>query len=170
VARTHRGPRLADQSQTARGTRAKEGEASREGSAPPHDPSTPPSRAPCTRSQEQSCPNRSRAWRPRARRRSSEHGGSGNSPPRHPANCRTTRTQTTTTGTPRRTYRLSPARRHHQQRRVLKGHRHLTDGEVVRVGLRPPVVQKRAEEGEVVLEARHAILPQNRVALAVPLD
>jgi hypothetical protein len=46
VARTRRGPRLADQSQTSRGTRAKEGEASREGSAPPHDPSTPPSRAP----------------------------------------------------------------------------------------------------------------------------
>jgi hypothetical protein len=39
-----------------------------------------------------------------------------------------------------------------------------------RVGLRPPVVQKRAEEGEVVLEARHAILPQNRIALVVPLD
>jgi hypothetical protein len=39
-----------------------------------------------------------------------------------------------------------------------------------RVGLRPPVVQERAEEGEVVLEARHAILPQNRIALVVPLD
>jgi hypothetical protein len=41
---------------------------------------------------------------------------------------------------------------------------------VERVGLRPPVVQKRAEEGEVVLEACHAILPQNCDALAVPLD
>jgi hypothetical protein len=41
---------------------------------------------------------------------------------------------------------------------------------VERVGLRPPVVQKRTEEGEVVLEVRHAILPQNRVALTVPLD
>jgi hypothetical protein len=41
---------------------------------------------------------------------------------------------------------------------------------VERVGLQPPVVQKRAKEGEVVLEARHAILPQNRVTLAVPLD
>jgi hypothetical protein len=38
------------------------------------------------------------------------------------------------------------------------------------VGLWPPVVQKRAEEGQVLLEACHAILPQNRVALAVPLD
>jgi hypothetical protein len=41
---------------------------------------------------------------------------------------------------------------------------------VERVGLRPPVVQKRAEEGEVVLEACHAILSKNRIALAVPLD
>jgi hypothetical protein len=41
---------------------------------------------------------------------------------------------------------------------------------VERVGLRPPVVQKRAEEGEVVLGACHAILPKNRVALAVLLD
>jgi hypothetical protein len=41
---------------------------------------------------------------------------------------------------------------------------------VERVCLRPPVVQKRAEEGEVVLEACHAILPKNRIALAVPLD
>jgi hypothetical protein len=48
----------------------------------------------------------------RACRRSSEHGGSGTSPPRHPANCRTTRTQTTTTGMPWRTCQLSPARRH----------------------------------------------------------
>jgi hypothetical protein len=30
---------------------------------------------------------------------------------------------------------------------------------VERVGFRPPVVQKRTEEGEVVLEACHAILP-----------
>jgi hypothetical protein len=43
-------------------------------------------------------------------------------------------------------------------------------GEVERVGLRTPVVQKHAEEGEVVLEAYHAILLKNRVALAVPLD
>jgi hypothetical protein len=57
VARTRRGPRLADQSQIARGTRAKEGEDNREGSTPPHDPSTPPSTTLCTRSQEQSCPN-----------------------------------------------------------------------------------------------------------------
>jgi hypothetical protein len=41
---------------------------------------------------------------------------------------------------------------------------------VKRVGLRPPVDQKRAEEGEVVLEACHAILPQNRVALAIFLN
>jgi hypothetical protein len=41
---------------------------------------------------------------------------------------------------------------------------------VERVGLRPVVVQKRAEEGEVVLEACHAILPKNRAALAVPLN
>jgi hypothetical protein len=41
---------------------------------------------------------------------------------------------------------------------------------VERVVLRPPVVQKRAEEGEVVLEACHAILLQNRIALVVPLD
>jgi hypothetical protein len=66
--------------------------------------------------------------------------------------------------------RLAPIRKTHQQRRNLKGHRHLANGEVERVGLRPPVVQKRAEEGEVVLEARYATLPQNRGALAVPLD
>jgi hypothetical protein len=66
--------------------------------------------------------------------------------------------------------RLALTRKAHQQRRVLKGHCHLADGEVERVGLRPPVVQKRAEEGEVVLEACHAILPYKRVALAVPLD
>jgi hypothetical protein len=41
---------------------------------------------------------------------------------------------------------------------------------VERVGLRPPVVHKRVEEGEVVLEACHVILPQNRIALADPLD
>jgi hypothetical protein len=39
---------------------------------------------------------------------------------------------------------------------------------VERVGRRPPVVQERAEEGEVVLELCHAILPRNRVALSVP--
>jgi hypothetical protein len=38
------------------------------------------------------------------------------------------------------------------------------------VGLRPPVIQKRAEEGEVVLEACHAKLLKNCIALAVPLD
>jgi hypothetical protein len=41
---------------------------------------------------------------------------------------------------------------------------------VERVGLQPPVVQKHDEEGEVVLEACHAILPKNRIALAVPPD
>jgi hypothetical protein len=66
--------------------------------------------------------------------------------------------------------RLALTRKARQQRRVLKGHRHLADGEMERVGLRPLVVQERAEEGEVVLEARHAILPQNRIALVVPLD
>jgi hypothetical protein len=66
--------------------------------------------------------------------------------------------------------RLALTRKAHQQQRVLKGHRHLADGEVERVGLRPSVVQKRAEEGEVVLEACHAILLKNHVALAVPLD
>jgi hypothetical protein len=55
--------------------------------------------------------------------------------------------------------RLALTRKVHQQQRVLKGLRHIADGEVERVGLRPPVVQKRAEEGEVVLEACHAILP-----------
>jgi hypothetical protein len=40
---------------------------------------------------------------------------------------------------------------------------------VERVGLRPPVIQKRAE-GEVVMEVCHAILLQNRITLAVPLD
>jgi hypothetical protein len=38
------------------------------------------------------------------------------------------------------------------------------------VDLRPPVVQKRAEEGEVKLEVCHAILPRNSVAQAVSLD
>jgi hypothetical protein len=71
-----------------------------------------PRAQPCMRSQEHSCPNWCGARRPRARRRSSEYRGSSTSSLRHPANCRTTRTQTATTGTPRRTYRLSPARRH----------------------------------------------------------
>jgi hypothetical protein len=58
--------------------------------------------------------------------------------------------------------------KHWQQQRVLKSHRNLADGEVERVGLRPLVGQKRTEEGEVVLEACHAILLRNRVAVAVP--
>jgi hypothetical protein len=41
---------------------------------------------------------------------------------------------------------------------------------VERVGLRPVVIQKCAEEGEVALEVCHVILPRNHVALAVPLD
>jgi hypothetical protein len=41
-----RGERLADQSQTTRGTKAKEGEDSREGSATSNDPSTSPIEAP----------------------------------------------------------------------------------------------------------------------------
>jgi hypothetical protein len=49
--------------------------------------------------------------------------------------------------------RLALTRKVHQQRHVLKSHRHLADGEVECVGLRPPVVQKRAKEGEVVPEA-----------------
>jgi hypothetical protein len=110
-ARTRRGERLANQSQTTRGTRA-EGEDSWEGSAPSHDPSTLPSTTPCTRSQEQSYPSWSRARRPRTRQRSSEHGGSGTSSPCHPAKCRTTRTQIATIGTPRIICRLSPTRRH----------------------------------------------------------
>jgi hypothetical protein len=40
--------------------------------------------------------------------------------------------------------RLSLIRKAHQQRCVLKGHRHLADGEVERVSLQPLVVQKRA--------------------------
>jgi hypothetical protein len=36
------------------------------------------------------------------------------------------------------------------------------------VGLRPPVAQKHAEEGEVEQEACHAILLRNCVALAIP--
>ena len=78
--------------------------------------------------------------------------------------------RTPLSGDVRSPQRLALTRKAHQQRRVLKSHRHLADGEVKRVGLRPPVVQKRAEEGEVKLEACHAILPRNRVALAVPLD
>jgi hypothetical protein len=66
--------------------------------------------------------------------------------------------------------RLTLTRKAHQQRRVLKSHRHLADGEVEHVGLRALVVQKRAEEGEVELEACHAILPRNCVAQVVPLD
>jgi hypothetical protein len=43
-------------------------------------------------------------------------------------------------GDVRRPQRLALTRKAHQQRRVLKSHRHLADGEVERVGLRPPVV------------------------------
>jgi hypothetical protein len=64
--------------------------------------------------------------------------------------------------------RLAITRKAHQWRRVLKSDRHLADGEVERVGLRPLVAQKHAEEGEVELEACHAILLRNCVALAVP--
>jgi hypothetical protein len=78
--------------------------------------------------------------------------------------------RTPVSGDVRGPQRLALTRKAHQQRRVLKGHRHLADGEVERVGLRPPVAQKCVEEGEVVLEACHALIPQNRVALAVPLD
>jgi hypothetical protein len=77
---------------------------------------------------------------------------------------------TPVSGDVRSPQRLALTRKAHQQRRALKGHRHLADSEVEYVGLWPPVVQKRAEEGQVLLEACHAILPQNRVALAVPLD
>jgi hypothetical protein len=66
--------------------------------------------------------------------------------------------------------RLALTRKAHQQQRFLKSHRHLTDAEVKRVGLRPPVVQKHTEEGEVKLEVCHAILSRNHVAQAVPLD
>jgi hypothetical protein len=78
--------------------------------------------------------------------------------------------RTPVSGDVRGPQRLALTRKAHQQQRVLEGHRHLTDGEVECVGLRPSVVHKRAEEGEVVLEACHAILPKDRVALAVPLD
>jgi hypothetical protein len=73
-------------------------------------------------------------------------------------------------GDVRRPQRLVLTRKAHQQWRILKSHRHLADGEVERVGLRPLVVQKRVEEGEVELEVCHAILLRNRVAQAVPLD
>jgi hypothetical protein len=43
-------------------------------------------------------------------------------------------------------------------------------GEVERVGLWPPLVQKRAKEGEVEPEPCHVILSRNHVPLLVPLD
>jgi hypothetical protein len=64
---------------------------------------------------------------------------------------------------------LAQTRKAYQQGRVLKSRCHLADGVVECVGLRPPVVQKRAE-GEVELELCHAILPRSRVSLSVPLD
>jgi hypothetical protein len=66
--------------------------------------------------------------------------------------------------------RLTLTMKAHQQQRVLKSDRHLANSEVERVGLQPPVVQKRAEEGVVELEACHVILLRNHVALAVSLD
>jgi hypothetical protein len=54
--RTRRGGGLADQSQTACGTRAGEGEDNREGSAPPNDPSTSSSTGPCTCPQKTELP------------------------------------------------------------------------------------------------------------------
>jgi hypothetical protein len=78
--------------------------------------------------------------------------------------------RTSVSGDVRGPQRLALIRKAHHQRRVLKGHRHIADSEVERVGLRPPVVQKRAVEGELVLEVCHAILPKNCVALVVPLD
>jgi hypothetical protein len=76
-------------------------------------------------------------------------------------------------GTPYATQRRcpqGPTRKPHQQRRVLKSHRHLAESEVERVGLRPPVVQKHAEEGEVEPEVCHAKLRMNRIAQVIPLD
>jgi hypothetical protein len=67
-------------------------------------------------------------------------------------------------------HRLTHTRKAHQQGRVLKSRRNLADGEVERVGLWPPVVQKHAEEGEVEPESCHAILPRNCVLLPIPLD
>jgi hypothetical protein len=52
---------------------------------------------------------------------------------------------------------LARTRKTHEQGRVLKSQRHLADGEVERVRLRPLVLSKRAEEGVVVLEPYHAI-------------
>jgi hypothetical protein len=101
-ARTHRGERLADQSQTSRGTRAEEGEDNWEGSAPLNDPSTPRAKAP-VRARKNKSKGPSvilRAWGIRCLATTS------------PWELQTTRTQTATTGTPQRTYRLSPARRH----------------------------------------------------------
>jgi hypothetical protein len=66
--------------------------------------------------------------------------------------------------------RLALTRKAHQQRRVLKSHCHLADGEVERVGLRPLVVQKSSEEGEVELKVCHVILLRNHVTQTVPLD
>jgi hypothetical protein len=75
--------------------------------------------------------------------------------------------RTPVSGDVRGPQRLALTRKAHQQRRVLKGQRHLTHGEVEHVGLRPPVVQKRAEEGEVILEVCHAILTKNHIILEV---
>jgi hypothetical protein len=47
--------------------------------------------------------------------------------------------------------RLARTRKSHQQGRVLKSHRHLADGKVEHVRLRPPVIQKCAEKGVVIL-------------------
>jgi hypothetical protein len=65
---------------------------------------------------------------------------------------------------------LARTRKAHKQGRVLKSQRHLADGEVERVRLWPPLVQKCAEEGGVVLEPCHTILLRNHVPLSTPLD
>jgi hypothetical protein len=88
-ARTRRGGRLTDKSQTARGTKAEEGEDNQEGPAPPNDPLTPPVGARKNRVAPTDLGHG-------VQRRVSDPlsvGRSSTSPLRHPANCRTTQTQ-----------------------------------------------------------------------------
>ena len=67
-------------------------------------------------------------------------------------------------------HRLAYTQKARQQGHVLKSRCQLGDGEVERVRLGPPPVQKRAKQGVVVLEACYAIRMRNLGPQLVPLD
>jgi hypothetical protein len=65
-------------------------------------------------------------------------------------------------------HRLAFTRKAHQQRRLLKSRHQLADGEVERVGLGPPVIQKRMETSDAILlryKSSHAVCSLKQIKL-----